>query len=155
RAADLGQNAEALRLFERARSLHDQTETELAGGAPSSLTWTSDPNELRVATWQERTRLRLDIGDVLRRVGKLDDAEHRYTEARHRILRVERREQATIDPHETLRWEARVDIRLALVQRVRGDTANERTLVKRALALATEADASEDIPAIWAVLSGV
>src|SRR5262249_17854370 len=124
-AASLGQNAEALRYLERARDLHDESETaalddESGPGLGSSPG--SEVDDVRVASWQACTRLRLGLGDVLRRVGRLEDAERTYEEARTRILWIERRTGSTLDFREVRCWEARVDFRLALAHKVRGAT---------------------------------
>jgi len=155
-AAALGQNAEAKNLLGRAREIHDET----AGGTgehpladPSAITPLDD--DARVATWRERTALRLDLGDILRRLGELDQAEQSYEEARARIFRKERRTRESFDPTEVMRWEARVDFRLALTHKLRGATTLARQLVERAIANAEAGGAIAETPAMWALLAAV
>src|SRR5262249_40564864 len=81
-AATLGQNADALRHYERARAIHDATEASGEDIFMDTGVYPVDGGEARVASWRDRTRLRIDLGDVLRRLGQLDEAEQRYQEAR-------------------------------------------------------------------------
>ncbi|WP_437670775.1 protein kinase domain-containing protein [Sorangium sp. So ce131] len=184
-AASLGENAEALRQLERARDLHDEVLEEggaggdggrggdarggergggderggeQGGGDGRGGEQGGGEGEGRGIPWRESVRLRLDLGDVLRRLGRLDEAERTYEEARARIVRPARRggaprpgEQA--DAADALRFEARVDHRLALVHKVRGATAEARPLVERAIARAKEAGAVEETPAMYALLA--
>ncbi|WP_437752278.1 protein kinase domain-containing protein [Sorangium sp. So ce1389] len=160
-AASLGENAEALRQLERARDLHDEVLEEggaggggAGGGAGGEET--QEEGEGRGIPWRESARLRLDLGDVLRRLGRLDEAERAYEEARARIAGPARGEGAAGDRGEAadaLRFEARVDHRLALVHKVRGATKEARPLVERAIARAKEAGAVEETPAMYALLA--
>ncbi|KYF76709.1 hypothetical protein BE11_44035 [Sorangium cellulosum] len=160
-AASLGENAEALRQLERARDLHDEVLEEGGAGGEGAGegAWgeeTRDEGEGRAIAWRESVRLRLDLGDVLRRLGRLDDAERAYEEARARIARPQERGGAPEDRGEAadaLRFEARVDHRLALVHKVRGATKEARPLVERAIARAREAGAEEETPAMYALLA--
>jgi serine/threonine protein kinase/predicted ATPase len=155
-AAALGQNAEACRLLDRAREIHDATADEAADEPSGDLTPGSyDSDEARVATWRERTALRLELGDVLRRLGRIEEAEARYEQARQRITRTERRTRETHDPKEVLRWEARVDFRLGLTEKLRGDTARARAHVERGIANAIEGGAEAETPAMWALLAAL
>ncbi|WP_437323220.1 protein kinase domain-containing protein [Sorangium sp. So ce381] len=160
-AASLGENAEALRQLERARDLHDEVLEEGGaggGGADEGAGGeeTREEGEGRGIPWRESVRLRLDLGDVLRRLGRLDEAERAYEEARARIGGAALGEGAAGDPGEAadaLRFEARVDHRLALVHKVRGATREARPLVERAIARANEAGAVEETPAMYALLA--
>jgi tetratricopeptide (TPR) repeat protein len=127
-ASSLGQNAEALRHLLRACELCDELQEE---GAPA-------------VPWRDQARVRLDLGDVLRRLGRLDEAEAAYAKARAGILKE--------DP-EAPRWEARADFRMALSLKVRGSTAAARELVERALALAKEGGIPEETPAMHELLA--
>ncbi len=131
-ASSLGQNAEALRHLLRACDLCDELKEEASGdGAPAGL-------------WRDQVRVRLDLGDVLRRLGRLDEAEAAYAKAREGI--------PAGDP-EAPRWEARADFRMALSLKVRGSTAAARELVERALALAKEGGIPEETPGMYALLT--
>ncbi|WP_437762609.1 AAA family ATPase [Sorangium sp. So ce281] len=148
-ASSLGQNAEALRHFERAREIHaSAADGAPAGGAAARAPSAAAPggDERRLFAWDERAALLLDVGDALRRAGRLDEAERAYLEARTRILRVERRASAppAQGPEAALLWDARVDFRLALVLKVRGATADARALVERAIALAERGGAAPE-----------
>ncbi|WP_437967526.1 tetratricopeptide repeat protein [Sorangium sp. So ce260] len=148
-ASSLGQNAEALRHFERAREIHASAEGGAgASGAEARAPSAAAPGggERRLFAWHERAGLLLDVGDALRRAGRLDEAERAYHEARARILRVERRASApsSRDPGAALLWDARVDFRLALALKVRGATAEARALVERAIALAERGGAAPE-----------
>ncbi|AUX39693.1 protein kinase [Sorangium cellulosum] len=152
-AAALGENAESLRHLERARQLHDESaEAEALDGEGDG-----PGDERRVARWTERVRLRLDLGDVLRRIGRVDEAERVYEEARDLIPREERRREgrreARIDPAEALLREAWIDLRLAQVHRLRGATPAARALVERAIGRAAEAGAAREMPAMYALLA--
>jgi tetratricopeptide (TPR) repeat protein len=129
-ASSLGQDAEALRHLLRACELCDELQGE-APGAPA-------------VPWRDQARVRLDLGDVLRRLGRLDEAEAAYVKARAGIL--------AGDP-EAPRWEARADFRMALSLKVRGSTAAARELVERALGLAKEGGIPEETPAMHALLT--
>lgn len=131
-ASSLGQNAEALRHLLRACELHDELQEEAPG------------EEAPHVSWRDQVRVRLDLGDVLRCLGRLDEAEAAYAKARAGIL--------AGDP-EALRWEARADFRLSLSLKVRGSTAAARALVERALALAKEGGIPEETPAMYALLT--
>ncbi|WP_437521423.1 adenylate/guanylate cyclase domain-containing protein [Sorangium sp. So ce726] len=157
-AASLGENAEALRQLERARELHDEVleECAAAGSGRGGGEETQAEREGAGIPWRESARLRLDLGDVLRRLGRLDEAERAYEEARARIARPAGRgggAGAQAERADALRFEARVDHRLALVQKVRGATKAARPLVERAIARATEAGALEETPAMYALLA--
>jgi tetratricopeptide (TPR) repeat protein len=131
-ASSLGQNAEALRHLLRACELYDELQEEAAGeDAPG-------------VPWRDQVRARLDLGDVRRRLGRLDEAEAAYAKARAGIL--------AGDP-EAPRWEARADFRQALSLKVRGSTAAARALVERALTLAKEGAIPEETPAMYALLT--
>ncbi|WP_437326618.1 serine/threonine-protein kinase [Sorangium sp. So ce381] len=159
-ASSLGQNAEALRHFERAREIH----ASAADGAPARGSAARAPSaaapggdERRLFAWHERAALLLDVGDALRRAGRLDEAERAYIEARTRILRVERRASAppAEGPEAALFWDARVDFRLALVLKVRGATADARALVERAIALAERGGAAPETLPMYGLLAAL
>jgi len=147
-AASLGENAEALRFLTRARQIHDESEAfDTEDGSAESV------EERRIARWIDRVRLRLELGDVLRRVGRLDEAERTYGEARVRILRAERRGTVSIEPLDASLWDARVDFRLAHVHRQRGATTQALRLVESAIHRALESDAADETPPMYAMLA--
>ncbi|XYH97922.1 protein kinase domain-containing protein [Sorangium sp. So ce1128] len=159
-ASALGQNAEALRHFERAREIH----ASAAGGGAASGPEARAPSvsasggdERRLFAWHERAALLLEVGDALRRAGRLDEAERAYGEAQARILRVERRAAppTSHDPGAALLWDARVDFRLALARKMRGATAEARAHVERAIALAERGGAAPEALPMYALLAAL
>lgn len=143
-AAGLGGHDEALRHLTRARELHDASRgDDLEGG----------PTERRVASWRDRVRVRLELGDVLRRAGRLDEAQPVYEEARAEILREERRLGGHHQPAEALRWDARIDFRQGLLLKIRGSLAPAIEITERAVARARGGGAMEEIPAMCALLA--
>ena len=78
-AAALGENTEALRHLERARDIHDDLMVSL--DEPGASRTAAPP----IVTAADRVRVRIELGDVLRRTGRLDDAERVYEEARERL----------------------------------------------------------------------
>ncbi|MEZ4309592.1 MAG: tetratricopeptide repeat protein [Polyangiaceae bacterium] len=143
-AAGLGSHDEALRHLTRAKELHDAS----CGDDGQ----TAEP-ERRIASWRDRVRVRLELGDVLRRAGRLDEADPMYEEARASILREERRLGAHHDPAEALRWDARIDYRKGLLLKIRGDLAPAIDLAERAIERATQGGAHDEIPAMCALLA--
>jgi len=117
RAAILGHNADAIRHYSRACEICDG-----ARGAADSTQQVDLTNleELRVADWQDRVRLRLALGDTLRRVGRLEEAENAYEDARADIVKKERRAGRAYDATEALRLEGSIELRLGTVQKIRG-----------------------------------
>ncbi|MEJ7732334.1 MAG: protein kinase, partial [Polyangiaceae bacterium] len=157
-AAALGQNHEALRHFQRAQEIHDASDAEggaeqggLLGTGGVSGAGDAVPTQ-RVAGWRERVALRLERGDVLRRIGRPDEAATAYAEARARVLAAERRSDEALAPGETERWQARVDFRLALLEKLSGHIAEARALVESAIARARVAGAEGDTPPMYALL---
>ncbi|MGK4001518.1 AAA family ATPase [Sorangium sp. So ce1036] len=148
RAMAFGENAEAIRHLERARVLQDRAE-EVGGGEPGD----DDAEERRSAAARERLRVRFDLGDALRRVGRLDDAARVYEEARALLRGVERRAGAGGGRTEALAWDGRIDARLALIAKVRGALPEARALAERAIACATEAGEVRETPAMYALLT--
>lgn len=148
RAMSFGENAEAIRHLERARALQDRDE-EASGGEGGA----SDEQQRRSTATRERLRVRFDLGDALRRVGRLDDAERVYEEARALLVGVERRVGARHDRDEARLWDARIDARLALIAKVRGALPEARALAERAIARATEAGEIRETPAMYALLT--
>ncbi|MDI3289015.1 tetratricopeptide repeat protein [Polyangium sp. 15x6] len=147
-AASLGENVEALRHLERARDIHDELGAEQELG--EHVEWVvATPIVVSAA---DRVRVRIELGDVLRRIGRLDEAEVAYEQARERIPRDEPSAKSEIDFARALRFDARIDYRLALLQRVRGSLEAARALVERAITRATEAGAHEETPPMLAVL---
>lgn len=134
-AGSLGQNAEALRFLTRLREIHD--EADAAGPADFS-------RSAAMISWRDKVRVRLDLGDVLRRLGRLDESEAAYGEARSRIIQR--------DP-DAPRWEARADFRLALLLKVRGNNDTSREIVERAIARARKAGIVDETPAMYALLT--
>ena len=129
-AVSLGQNADALRQLERARDIHDASASE---------------------DWQLRVGLAVEIGDVLRRLGRMDQAEERYNEARGHI-------GGSASPEESssaARWNARVDHRLALTHKVRGDMTSARELAERAVERAAACGAVAETASMHALLAFV
>jgi class 3 adenylate cyclase/predicted ATPase/tRNA A-37 threonylcarbamoyl transferase component Bud32 len=115
RGAALGHNADAIRAYERAVEIADAAK----GAAPDSSS-SEDREDLRVSEWQDRVRLKLSLGDTLRRVGKLDDAERAYDGAREDVLRKERRRGLALDPGEVTRFDGSIELRVGNVEKVRG-----------------------------------
>ncbi|MEO7330030.1 MAG: AAA family ATPase, partial [Minicystis sp.] len=142
-AVSVGENAEARGHLERARDLHDEAES--AGSEEDAAGC--------VIPWRDRVRLRLDLGDVLRYLGRLEEAERSYEEARARIDRPAGPSGASPDHTDALRFDARVDHRLALVHKVRGSTGEARVLVERAIAHAKEAGSAAETPPMYALLA--
>ncbi|MBI4705772.1 MAG: AAA family ATPase [Deltaproteobacteria bacterium] len=150
-AARLGQNAEALRHFERARELRDE-QAERQGAEPAEAAAPS-ADVTDEALLRERVRLRLDLGDVLRRVGRLDEAVRIYEEARALLVAAAGQGRPRLEPREILQWEARIDFRLALVHKIRGSLEAGQELVERAIACATQGGAPEETPAMYTLLA--
>lgn len=143
-ATSLGGHDEALRHLTRARELQEATregDVEETGA------------ERRVISWRERVRVRIELADVLRRAGRLGEAEPMYEEARGAILREERRLGSPYNPAEAARWDARVDYRLGLLHKIRGELSTAIEITERAIARATEGGALEEVPAMCALLA--
>jgi class 3 adenylate cyclase/tetratricopeptide (TPR) repeat protein len=138
-AVSLGENAEARSLLERARDIDDEALANASVSGPLEECH-------GVMSWQDAAAVRLDLGDVLRRLGKLDEAERTLEEARARLPRRH-------DANDALRFDARIDHRLALVHRVRGALKEAIPLVERAIARALEAGAAPETPAMYALLA--
>ncbi len=167
RAAELGQHAEALRHFERVRLLHDLSAGKLsperlAEDDCAHLRGVERPADGRVASWSERAQLLLDVGDVLRRSGKLDEAratyeriEQQYHSARGEIIRQEKRAGATLREADVTGWDARIDYRLALLAQLQGDVEQAQELVELAIKRANTSGASEEIAPMWALLAAL
>lgn len=118
RAAILGHNADAIRHYSRACAIADAAKGNgVPDGAGVDL---SNFEELRVADWQERVKLRLALGDTLRRVGRLDEAESAYEEARSDLLLDERRTGKSLDKAEVQRLEGSIELRVGNVEKIRG-----------------------------------
>jgi class 3 adenylate cyclase/tetratricopeptide (TPR) repeat protein/tRNA A-37 threonylcarbamoyl transferase component Bud32 len=118
RGASLGHNADAIRAYERAIEIADAAKgAGLPEGSSNDL---EGYEELRVADWQERVRTKLALGDTLRRIGKLDDAERAYDGAREDVLRKERRKERQLDPAEVTRFDGSIELRVGNVEKVRG-----------------------------------
>jgi tetratricopeptide (TPR) repeat protein len=151
-AAELGQNAEALYNGERAAQIDEDT---LASATPSTRQTspiTLETSDTRVLAWRERVILRLSLGDVLRRIGDLDDARLRYDEARDRIMRQERRSEETLDESEMRRFDAQVDYRLALLDQLHGDLDGARAHVERAI---ERGGSATEKAAMWALSAAI
>lgn len=136
-AMSLGHNAEARRLLTRLREIHD--ESDAAGPVNFSR---SAP----MISWRDKVRLGLDLGDVQRRLGLLDEAAGEYDRARKSII--------VKDP-DAPKWEARTDFRIALLLKVRGHSANAGKLVERAIARANQAGIASETPAMFALLTEI
>lgn len=143
-AAGVGGHDEALRHLTRATGLHDASRGEEAFGAVT---------ERRIAGWRERVRVRLELGDLLRRAGRLDEADPVYEDARAQILRQERRLDSHYQPAEALRWDARIDFRQGLLLKIRGSLGPGIEITERAIDRARRGGAMEEIPAMCALLA--
>lgn len=155
-AATFGRNHEALRLYDRAHEL--LIESCRVVDKKSGVSQTSLPGDSatrRVASWQFRARVTLEIGDVQLRLGYLDDAEKSFHEARAQIRNDERRAGLVHDPREASLWHARALMRLAQTSKVRGDLARARMLAEEALSVATRAQALAERTAILTALAGI
>jgi serine/threonine protein kinase/tetratricopeptide (TPR) repeat protein len=156
-AASLGQNAEAVHCYERACRLDrwmGGEEDAFTGTAEAYLYWEA-PGDPRVALWPERVSLFVELGDVLRRIGRLEQAEKRYEQARARIVREERRSNEVYDEREAARWDARIDFRLAHLQDVRGELPEARALIERALEHAERGELGAERAQMLAHLAGL
>lgn len=140
-AASLGEMADALRHVEKARDLFDTARTLAA----EPVTDTGSTVSL-VAT-DDCVRVRMELGDVLRRMGRLDEAEIAYEEARQHIGR-----QGHDIEFVARRFDARIDYRLGLVQRTRGALDAAILLVRRAIDGAESTNSTEDLPPMYALL---
>lgn len=149
--ADLvGEHGVALRHFERARTIHDATCASHDGSGNSSRE--SPDEERRTASWQDRVRLHVALADTFRRMGQLGESLRACEQARALILRQERRVGIATNVQEVTAWEARVDFRVVLVLRIRGDHP-EKALEQLEVALqrAHVGGTIEDTPAMYAV----
>jgi len=147
-ASFLGQSPEALRHLERADELH----TDSAQGNSPAFKYSGEPEtDNRMASWRQRVGLRIDLGDVLRSLGKLDEAEGMYERARVILPREERRRKGELDQAERTGLEARIDYRLALTHKLRGPTERAKSLIERAIQKAEEANVAQDAPAMWSL----
>ena len=113
-AASLGESAEAIHHLGRASALLSSAPEDEPRAPREDHT---KPEERRIATFRERIRLQLDLGDALRRAGRLNEAERAYRKARESVPRIARRAGETLDPRETGRWDAHINAYLALVNR--------------------------------------
>jgi class 3 adenylate cyclase/tetratricopeptide (TPR) repeat protein len=151
-AAALAQHESAVDCFGHAARIEERTrsgaEEPVSATMPLPL---ESPSESRVLSWRERARLQLALGDVLRRAGRVEEAERSYAEARERVLVEERRTDDDLDVAEAAAWLARVEHRVALVKQVRGDLEQAQALVESALARAPAAALFEEVPAMWAL----
>jgi serine/threonine protein kinase/tetratricopeptide (TPR) repeat protein len=118
RAAILGHNADAIRHYTRACGIADASRG--VGMPEGSNPDSGNFEELRVVDWQDRVKLRLALGDTLRRVGKLEESERAYEEANGDIVRSERRKETKLDAGEIARLEGSIELRLGNVEKVRG-----------------------------------
>lgn len=153
-AASLGQNAEALRHFERVRGIY----AESAGEQPMSeemKAFLDEQDDQRIASWTDRVWLSLELGDVLRRAGRLPDAVKSYEDARRGILRHERRDGETLGETAPSRWEARVEYRLALTCHIMGPGDVAQRHAERAIQLAQESGAVDETAPMWALLGAI
>jgi tetratricopeptide (TPR) repeat protein len=88
-------------------------------------------------------------------MGRLEEADLTYEEARVRVLTREARAGESWQPAEIGLWQARIDFRLALGRKVRGEIDAARTLAERAIAAAAESGHTAETPAMWALLAGI
>lgn len=144
-AASLGELADASRHVERARDLYDEA---LLGDSDAGET-----TPMRtIVTAVDSVRVRMAIGDVLRRMGRLDDAVAAYEEARQRISRADSSVSRELDLFSTVRFEAQIDYRLGLVERTRGKLNAALVHVERAIMRADSIGAIEELPPMFATL---
>lgn len=144
-AAALGELAEALRHVERARDLYDMALIEDVDEFDTA------PKPLAVSS-TDCVRVRIAIGDVLRRMGRLDEAVATYTEARERIPRGDSTTTREFDLFMTVHFDARLDYRLGLVERTRGALNAALVHVERAIMRADSIGAIEELPPMFATL---
>lgn len=143
-AASIGQNADAQRHYTRVNELCD------AARALDDI----EGEDRRVASWQERVGIELELATVMRRLGRVDEADGAYTRAREKVVRGERR-AGSQSPGEVLLWEARIDAGEAATAKLRGDNGAARNAAERAIARVTEARAHAELPALYVLLSGI
>jgi serine/threonine protein kinase/tetratricopeptide (TPR) repeat protein len=93
---------------------------------------------LRVADWPSRVSWACSHGDVLQRLGRMDDADALYAKARASIPERERRAGGGARAHEpaSLEWKARLDLRQAAAWRLRGDQERAWALAQQARQIA-------------------
>jgi serine/threonine protein kinase/tetratricopeptide (TPR) repeat protein len=113
-ASSLGESAEVIHHLGRASALLSSAQKDEPRVPREDQ---AAPEERRIATFRERIRLQLDLGDALRRAGRLDEAERAYKKARESVPRIARRAGEALDARETLRWDAHINAYLALVNR--------------------------------------
>jgi serine/threonine protein kinase/tetratricopeptide (TPR) repeat protein len=156
-ASRLGQNAEALHAFERACRIEDflAGEDGIDAGTGEICEGVVELADARVASWPSRVALRAEMGDVLRRMGRFDEAETRYGEARACIVSVERRQNEPVHALEGLRWEARLGYRAAMLERLRGNVAAALELVEGALELGERARLTDELAEMRSVYAAL
>ncbi|HZO11878.1 MAG TPA: AAA family ATPase, partial [Polyangiaceae bacterium] len=138
-AAALGQNADALHAYERACAI----DAWLNGEAGELFPLWAEVDDAKPLHWTESVALHAELGSVSRRMGKFDLAEQRYQDARTRIV---------ADEDEALRWHARLDYRLAVVEKLRGRIDEGIALLEKALDHATLAEERAEMFALCASL---
>jgi len=156
-AAGLGQHAEALHAYEKACRIDDWMSGDRAAGDDTTelfIGW-QEPEDGRLESWPNRVALRMELGDVLRQMGRFDDAETRYRQAERRIVRDERRDGDPVDPAEVPRYEARLDYRRAVLDKLLGKLDEPRERLSRALQGGAEADLREEHAEMWTLLSSL
>jgi len=138
RAASLGNGGQALRHYQCAAEIAEASKAiGFPEGSQHDTAEVAAFAELRVATWQQRVDLRIALGDVLRRLGRVEEARDSYEEAQRDILRTERRRGPTVDPALVARYDGTVALRLGLVAKARGDQPVALEYYRRAFALLT------------------
>jgi tetratricopeptide (TPR) repeat protein len=150
-AASFGQNAEALRHYARAARLMEDSRDDYDDDSSVEAI-----EERRVVAWQDRVRILAEYADVLRRLGRLDEAQAVLHTARGAIVREERRPSSSRGPVDELapaRWEARVDWGLALTMKTRGDNDATLGLVTKAIAGMRAAQSAADLPVAYELLA--
>ena len=144
-AAALGQNAEATACYERACRLDDwmMGEGDPADETSEGLVDWEPPEDAPAPSWVARAALRVEAADVLRRMGRFDAAEERYLHARTRIVGPER-EGAAPGGADVPTWEARIDYRLAVVDKLRGEVDVALPRLEGAIAAAERGGLGEE-----------
>ena len=165
----VGEIIEALRHLQRVREIHDEASEGDEGGARPA--WAPEPEpgdgaplggtqrspswegvDRRVAPWRDRVRLRLELGDLLRQTGDLEGAVRAYEEARARVLRAELRFGPSVDPRDRLRWDSRIDLRMALVHQARGAVREALEMARRASERAAQGGAGGEVETARALI---
>ncbi len=166
-ATQLGRSVEALRYYDQLSTLLDR-----ASEGGDLVEHPLPLSDLRICPWDTRVRIHVSRADILRRMGRHTEAKDAYEAARRCVLRTERRSGDTLAkdqmppgangaavgqslPVEGELWEARIDARLGLAHKVRGELDEALALVQRAISRATRAGVLSEVPSMHVVLAGI